>query len=129
QALVIAESDDPPGLRLREEDPPSILGHPDVVELRPSLRVDADGGAEIDVLGLKPLRPHVVPPLEEAWLPFLERALEPPVARQIDVVRDALEIVDTSHHALLRSNSARSPVPYRRSAPRGPTAFGRWKIQ
>ena len=50
EALVIAEPDDAPWLRLREEDAPSIVGHPHVVELGPSLRVDADGRAEIDVL-------------------------------------------------------------------------------
>src|SRR5262245_30694617 len=125
KAFVIAEPDDPSRLGLCEEDAPSILGHSHVVELGPSLSVDADGRTQIHILGLEPLGPHVVPPVEKARLPLLQRTLEPPILRQVDVVRNPLEIVDARHHALLRSNSARSPVPYTRSAPRGPTAFGR----
>src|SRR5262249_16759624 len=125
KTLVIAKPDDPPRLGLREEDAPSILGHSHVVELGPSLSVDADGRAQVHVLGLEPFGPHVVPPLEEARVPLFQRAVEPAILRQVDVVRNPLEIIDARHHALLRSNSARSPVPYTRSAPRGPTAFGR----
>src|SRR5207249_3001419 len=66
---------------------------------------------------------------EVPLLPFLQRALQAPVAGEVDVVRDALQIVDGPHHTLLRSKSLRSPVPYTWSAPFGPTAFGRWKIQ
>ncbi|MCY4221261.1 MAG: hypothetical protein OXD35_06355 [Thiotrichales bacterium] len=46
------------------------------------------------------------------------------------------QIVPISHsyqaetcYTRFRSKSARAPVPYRVSAPRSPTAFGRWKIQ
>src|SRR5262245_54582078 len=49
--LVIAEPDDPSRLGLREEDTPSILGHSHVVELGPSLSVDADGRTQVHVLG------------------------------------------------------------------------------
>src|SRR5215471_6544580 len=48
KALVIAETDDPARLGLREEDAPPILGHSHVVELCPSLSVDADGRTQVD---------------------------------------------------------------------------------
>ncbi|EWS63643.1 hypothetical protein Y695_03123 [Hydrogenophaga sp. T4] len=32
-----------------EEDAPAVVGHLDVAELRPALRIDADGGAQVDV--------------------------------------------------------------------------------
>src|SRR6266540_494720 len=128
-ALVVAEVDGASRLGLRQEDAPAVLRHLDVPELGPALSVDAAGGAQVHLLRLEAVGPHVLPPFEEPGLSFLERPLEPPVLRQVDVVRDPLDVVDAGHHTLLRSNSLRSPVPYTRSAPLGPTAFGRWKIQ
>src|SRR5207245_10648729 len=128
-ALVIAEGDRAVGLRLGEEDAPAVVGHLEIPELRPALRIHADRRAQVDVARLVALRPHVAPPLEEPRLPFLQRALQAPVAGEVDVVRDALQIVDGPHHTLLRSKSLRSPVPYTWSAPFGPPAFGRWQIQ
>src|SRR5439155_20824508 len=84
---------------------------------------------QVDVPGLEALRPHRVPPVQVARLPFLERAQQAAVVGQADVVGDALGVIDARHHTLLRSNSARWPVPYTCSAPLSPTAFGRWKIQ
>src|SRR5207245_1395848 len=74
-------------------------------------------------------RAHLHPPVEELRLPVLERALEPAIVTQPDVVGDALAVIDGRHHTLLRSNSLRRPVPYTSSAPLGPTALPRWKIQ
>src|SRR6185369_9035910 len=87
------------------------------------------GGPEIDVLGLEALGAHLHPPVEELRMPLFERALQPPVVGEAHVVRDALAVVDAGHHTLLRSNSLRRPVPYTSSAPLGPTALPRWKIQ
>src|SRR5262245_15319031 len=128
-AFVIAESDRATGLGLRQEDAPAVIRHSDVSELRPALGVDADRSPQIHVARLETVGSHVLPPLEELGLPILERALQPTVAAEVDVVRNPLEIVDASHHTLLRSKSLRSPLPYTASAPFGPTAFGRWKIQ
>src|SRR5882724_4833565 len=128
-ALVIAEVHRALGLGLGEEDTPAIVRHANVVEIRPALRVHAHRGPEVDVLGLEAERPHVLPPLEELGLPVLERALEPPVLGEVDVVGNPLRVVDAGHQTLLRSNAARSPVPYTLRAPPAPTAFGRWKIQ
>src|SRR5438552_5933735 len=129
RAHVVAEADRAAGLGLGEEQAPAVLGHLDVVELRPALRIDAHGGPEVDVLRLEAVRAHLHPPVEELRMPFLERALKPAVVGEADVVRDALAVVDTGHHTLLRSNSLRRPVPYTSSAPLGPTALPRWKIQ
>src|SRR5262249_9204167 len=85
-----------------------------------ALRVDAHGGAKVDVLGLEALRAHLHPPVEELGMPFLQRALEPTVVGEAHVVRDTLAVVDTGHHTLLRSNSLRRPGPYTSSAPLGP---------
>jgi hypothetical protein len=109
--LVVAEVDLPSRLGLGEEDAPAVLGHAHVVELGPALGVYAHRGTEIDLLGLEAGRPHVLPPVEELGLPVLERALEPPVLVQGDIVGNPLRVVDASHHTLLRSNSLRWPVP------------------
>src|SRR6266478_4670516 len=129
RAQVVAEADGAAGLGLGEEQAPPVIRHLDVVELRPALGVHAHGGAQVNVLLLVAGRTHIHPPVEELRLPLLQRALEPTVLAQIDVVRDALAVVDAGHHTLLRSNSLRWPVPYTTSAPFGPTAFWRWKIQ
>jgi hypothetical protein len=50
-ALVLAEADPALGDGGREQDAPAVLRHLHVVELRPALRIDADGGAQVDVLG------------------------------------------------------------------------------
>src|SRR5215467_2385463 len=129
RAHVIAEADRAARLGLGQEQPPAIVRHLDVVELRPTLRVDAHGGPQIDVLGLEAVGAHLRPPFEELRMPLLERALQTAIVGEADVVRDALVVVDTGHYTLLRSNSLRRPVPYTSSAPLGPTALPRWKIQ
>src|SRR3989449_4778621 len=128
-ALVVAEGNDARGLGLGEEDPPAVLGHADVAELRPALRIHAHRGAQIDLRRLEPVRAHVLPLRDELRLPLLEGALQAAILAEADVVRDPLRVVDRRHHTLLRSNSLRWPVPYTTSAPFGPTAFARWKIQ
>src|SRR5712692_2337776 len=110
-ALVIAEVDLPARLRLGQEDAPAILGHPDIVELRPALGIHAHGRAEIGFLGLEAERSHVVPPLEKLRLPVFEGPLEPPILVQADVVGNKRSVVDAGHQTLLRSNSLRWPVP------------------
>src|SRR5712691_13546381 len=110
-ALMVAERDRAIQLWLGQENAPAVLGHLQVAELGPALRVDADRGAQVDVPGLQALRPHVLPPVQELWLPFLERPQEAAVRGEVDVVGDALQVIDAGHHTLLRSNSLRRPVP------------------
>ncbi len=86
----IAETDPAIVDRVREEDAPAILGQFHVFEVRPSRWVDADGRPDVDlVVVLESLRTHVLPPLDVLRLPVLERALQPLVARQSDVIGNA----------------------------------------
>ncbi len=80
-----------------EENAPAVVRHPHVVEVRPALGLDADRGAQVHVHRLRLFGAHFAPPLEVPRLPVLERALQRPVARQVDVVRDALVVVDARH--------------------------------
>src|SRR5688572_372005 len=57
----------------REQDAPAILRHPHIIEFRPALGIDADGGAQIDEALLEAIRPKVVPPGEITRMPFLQR--------------------------------------------------------
>ena len=52
------------------------------------------GGAQIDERLLEAFRPHVLPPVDVAGVPFLQRALDARVLPERDVVRDQTVIVD-----------------------------------
>ena len=120
-ALEVAEADAAIGRRLGEEDAPAIFGQLDVVEVRPAGGVDADRGAQIDLVAvLEPRRPHVAPPIEVGRLPVLERALQPLVAGEVDVVGNAFaEIIScsvtfppsTCVYVLFQSNVGRPSRP------------------
>src|SRR6185436_9216496 len=74
-----------------EKDAPSIFRQPDVLEMWPAFRIDADGRPHVHlVMVLESLRAHVAPPLQVLGLPVLERALEPLVAREVDVIGYAI---------------------------------------
>ena len=89
---MLAERDAAVGFAVGQEDAPSVLLERDVAEMRPAVAVGADRGAQIDV-ARDEIRTEVAPPLHEAWLPGLERALQAPVAAQVDVVGDAIAVV------------------------------------
>ena len=112
---------------LGEEDAPAVVLHRHVAEVRPALAADVDRGAQVDVLG-RQRRAHRLPPVEEVRLPGLQRALQPAVLVQVDVVRDLLGVVGGRghgwHQTRFRSKSARWPVPNLRSAPSGPDGVG-----
>ncbi len=120
-ALVVAEVDLALGIGRVEEDAPAVVAHLHVVEVGPALRVDAGGGAQVDVVVGRALRADVVPPVDEVRLPLLERALQRAVVGEVDVVRDLLRVVDGHGVCLesvrrrvqtrLKSKPAFSPVP------------------
>ena len=88
-AEEVAESDATVVHGIRKEDPPSVLRQLHVLEVGPPGRIDAHRRADVDlVVVLKPLRAHVLPPLNVLRLPVLERALQTLVAREADVVGD-----------------------------------------
>ena len=78
------------GVARVQEDAPAVVAHLHVVEVGPALRVDADGGAQVDVVVGRALGADVVPPVDEVRLPLLERALQRAVLGEVDVVRDLL---------------------------------------
>ncbi len=90
-AVEVAEANAAIVDRIGEEDAPAIFREPDVLEMRPAGGIDAHGGADVDLVQvLESLRPHVAPPLDVGRLPVLQRALQALVAREADVIRDAL---------------------------------------
>ena len=66
--------------------------------------------------------------LEVARQPRLERALQPPVVGEADVVRDSASR-STMVIPLASGRRRAAAGAVARSAPSGPTALGRWKIQ
>jgi hypothetical protein len=62
-ALVVAEIDLALGIGRVEEDAPAVVAHLHVVEVGPALRVDAGGGAQVDVVVGRALGADVVPPV------------------------------------------------------------------
>src|SRR4029079_11329157 len=89
-AVVVAEPMGPAILLGLEEDAPAIVGHLDVVEVRPAVGRDRHCGAQVDVAVLPANRPHLLPPVAEVGLPGFERALQALVAAEVDVVGDLL---------------------------------------
>ena len=98
-ALVRAEADVAAGLRGIEKDSPAVVRHFHVIEMRPAGMIDAYRSAQIDIEAAAALRPHFFPPVEEARLPMLERALQRLVRREVDVIGNFLAIVDGHHCA------------------------------
>src|SRR5450830_746457 len=83
-----------------EEDAPAVVGHLDVTELRPALRIDADGRAQVHIKAMAAVRAHVVPPVQVVGLPLLERPLQGAVFGQVDVVGDLFAVIDRGHACL-----------------------------
>ena len=52
--LTVAEADSPVRLGFAQKDAPAVLGHFDVAEMGPALSSNVDGGAQVNVLLLKP---------------------------------------------------------------------------
>src|SRR4029453_18970288 len=87
----ISKANPPIRHRVGQKDAPPILRQLHVLEVSPTVRFDAHGSTQVHVVVvLEPLRPHVAPPLHVLRLPVLERTQQPLIARQVDVVRDAL---------------------------------------
>src|SRR5215469_5992189 len=93
-AAMFAKTDLAIAAMLSKENAPAILGHLHVAEGRPTLRVDRRRGSQIDIPLLETLGTELAPPVEESRLPFLERALQPAVVRERDVVGNLRRIVD-----------------------------------
>ena len=106
---MITESDAVFRFGRSHEDAPAILGHLDVVEVGPAARFDRDSGSQVDVVGLEPRRPHVIPPLHVEGQPVLKSSLESFVSGEIDVVGNFSVLINVTHRVLLSPLS--NPIP------------------
>ena len=107
-AEMLAERDLAVLLLRREQHAPAIVGHLHVIELGPAARIDRIGGAQIDQRLLEALRPHVVPPVDVARMPALQRLEHAAVFGQPDIVRDLGGVIDVDRlhgHVLLLLSS------------------------
>jgi len=77
-----------------EQNPPSVLGHLYVVELRPAVLLDADRGAEKHLGRLESLGTHRLPPVDVTGMPRFEGPAQLWVVGQADGVGDQGVIVD-----------------------------------
>ena len=77
---------------------PSVVGHLDVIKLRPTRRINAHGRAQIHFVLHRALRAHIVPPVEVVWLPMLKRTLQRFVLRQIHVIGDSFAVINAGLH-------------------------------
>ena len=97
-AVMAAERNFAALLLRRQQNAPAVFGHLHVIELGPALRIDRDGGAQINQRVLETFRPHVHPPVDIAGVPALQRAQHLAVFGEIDVVRDLGRVVDVVDH-------------------------------
>ena len=89
-ALEVAEADASVRLRLGEEDAPAVVGHLHVVEVRPAVRVDADRGAQVDlVLSWNPAGPMSRHQSTKFGCQCSSARCRRLLSDEVDVVRDA----------------------------------------
>src|SRR5215469_12364140 len=93
-SLMLAEGNCAASLRFGQENAPAVLRHFYIAEGRPALGIDGNRGSQINLRTLEAERPKLAPPMEEAWLPLLERALQTPVPGQIDVIGNLFRVVN-----------------------------------
>jgi hypothetical protein len=114
-AKTLAERHDAVLFLRREQDAPAVFGHAHVVELGPAARIDRIGGAQIDQRFLKTFRPHVVPPVDVAGVPALQRLEHAAVVGQTDIVGDGSGVIDVEadvhDQTLFISKFGFCPVP------------------
>src|SRR6516164_7557285 len=62
--IIVAKTDFLIGLTRIQEYAPAIFGHLHIIEMGPAVGIDRYGGAQINILFLISLWPHLLPPLE-----------------------------------------------------------------
>ena len=93
QALVVPESDHAVRFRPRQEDPPAVIRHADMIEVGPTVRIHTDCRPQVDTKFARFGGPHLVPPLKVGRLPTFKRAQQPAIIAQVDVVRNGFVVV------------------------------------
>src|SRR5271157_8751 len=92
--VKVAEADLALGIAVRQENAPAIVGHAHEAVGSPALRVHRGRGAQINVGDLEVARAKLLPPIQEFRLPVLESALQRAVRAEVNVVRNAVLIID-----------------------------------
>ncbi len=77
-----------------QKNSPAVLRHLHVVKLRPSIWLDADRSAQVNLIIVALVRAHVVPPAHVRRLPVFQRPLQAAVPPQIHVVRNFLGVIN-----------------------------------
>jgi hypothetical protein len=102
-ADMLAERDGTIFLLGCKENAPAVLRHLHIVELGPALGIDRHRGAQIDHGLLETFRSHVLPPVEIARVPALQRFEHAAVLGEIHVVRNLLPVVHVDEvHGVLQ---------------------------
>src|SRR5271167_2179009 len=91
---TVAESDLAVRVAFGEEDSPAVLGHTNKTVRRPAFGIDRSRRAQVHVGDLEIARAEFLPPVEKLRLPMLQRALQNAVGAKIDVIRNALGVID-----------------------------------
>src|ERR1019366_1661632 len=107
--IVVTKADLAVRVAVCEKDSPAVLRHVDESISGPTLRVHRGRGAKINVRHLKIARTKVLPPFQKFRLPVFQRALQGAVGAEIDVVWNAVLIIDR-HHTLSQLKRAFDPV-------------------
>src|SRR5262249_60733890 len=105
--LVRAEIDFTLRITRLEKYAPAVFGHLHVAELGPAVRLDANGGTQIDVVGAAFTGSHVEPPAQKSGLPGFQSALQHAVAAQVHVVGNFFGVINHDH--LLADTAAPGP--------------------
>ena len=103
-----------------KKNPPAVVRHLHVAEIRPPVALHADRRAQVDLVAPRPFRAQLPPPTQVPRLPRFQGALQPAVVRQTYVIGYALAVIDGHSYTLALSNDDLCPVPYIFRAPRLP---------
>jgi len=93
-AIVFAEWNGAVLFLGRKQNAPAIVRHLHIVELGPAARIDRIGGAQIYQRLLEAVRSHVVPPVDVAGMPALQRFEHLAVLAEVHVVGDLGRVID-----------------------------------
>ena len=106
-AIILAERNGAVLFLGSKQNTPAIVRHLDIVELGPAARIDRVGRAQIHQRLLEAVRAHIVPPVDIAGMPALQRLEHLAILGKIHVVGNLGAVVDIHdvdvHGVLLRS--------------------------
>src|SRR5882724_1294118 len=108
-SVVVTETDLCISLGGFKKNAPAIVRHLHEIKVGPTVRLDADGGAEINVFLLESIRTHLLPPVKIIWQPLFQCSLQLSVFGQVHVIRNAFVKI----HNVLPIESELEPQRYK----------------